>query len=170
MNDFSLPNHQFSADHNKSSGPNVKCISTTALRRGAICIVINNADEDGHLTIANDMTLNSDTEHCDIDIDNGDDDEDTDSDEYANDSAKDNNNIQSSSKMLRTKTKRKMLDKTNNITTTATVNPSRDAQVHPKKSNFWHNLLVTPKNGKNVRFIDYFRYGSRDIHRKTREG
>lgn len=116
------------------------------------------------------MTLNSDAEHCDIDIDNGDDDDDdTDSDEYANDSANDNNNIQSSAKMLRKRTKPKM-KQANNITTTATVNPSRDAQVHPKKPNFWHNLLVTQKNGKNVRFIDYFRNGSRETHRKTREG
>lgn len=187
-------------DHNKSAGLNVKCIaSTTTQRRGAICIIVDNPDEDNHNSIANDFTSNSDTEHCDMGIDNDDDDDDDDEyenddgnesayeagvdvidndDKYTTDSANDNNNIRSSEKVLRTpnaKTKKKMRKKckraristANNQTANSSV---ADAQVHPKKYNFWHNLLVTQKNGKSTKFIDYFRNSSRDIQRKTGEG
>lgn len=226
--------HHPNTDHNKSSGANVKCILTTTQRRGAICIIVNNPDEDSHYSKTNAITSNGATEHCDIDIDDEDDVDDSDDEDdyedgvdddddgieytnddgnaadqevYTNDSANDNNNIDSTEKMLRktlknkknakvkskkkkaaaattttgttstttktptTKKKKKKKAKISMETTIIrTANSSFDAQVQPKKYNFWHNLLVTQKNGKSTRFIDYFRHGNRDIHRKSGEG
>lgn len=190
--------------------------STTTQRRGAICIIIDNADEDNHNSKTNNMTpISFSSGYCDIEDDEDDDDDDNDDggvndddydydyddyvddcdrdtveagvdvinneDTYSNTSAHDNNNIRSREKMLRrTNTKppnakpetmsRKKRKQARILTDNMTVHSATDDQEPTNKYNFWHNLLVTPKNGKSSRFIDYFRTSSRDIQRKTGEG
>lgn len=140
------------------------CVCTTTVqRRGAICIIVNNADDEdskqyNHLTSC---STDSDDDCSQDDDDDDDDDTDNDNDNdcgYANGNHIDynytivNNNI--TNKRLNAH-KRKANRKYNKIrklkSPSTAVVVGADVQVHPRQLNFWQNLLVTQKRRQRRR-------------------
>lgn len=137
------------------------CVCTTTVqRRGAICIIVNNPDDEDSKQYNNLTSCSTDSDDdCsqdDVDID-GDDDYDDD-DDTDNDFRTDydytivNNNITNKRLNAHKRKANRKYNKNRKLKSPSTaVVVGADVQVHPRQLNFWQNLLVTQKRRRRQR-------------------